>query len=166
MAISLVSIRSGRQTSIYGRRLALARQSGVAGAAAEEYLVGMNDVKRPVTELSSGSTGTSISPSAVTNINVTSAATTATGGAFLLSNPQPGVSCFVGTGVSGTTSTQGSTAIALIRPSANVAIESSEGSTMAAILLAYGNVVRLLGMSTARYKVVARSGAVTLTGTT
>jgi hypothetical protein len=160
MAISLQTLRGQRKTSIYGRRLGLA----AGNVTGEEWLQGMTGVKQPVTELTSGSTSQTL-VQGFTAINVTSAVTTGTN-TFLLPLPVPGARVTYSQGVAGTTSTQGSTAIALIRPSTAFVIESSEGTTNTTVLLPFGTAVELMGMSTARYKVSGRSGLLTVNGTT
>lgn len=162
MAISLNTLRSAKQTSIHGRRLALDQQ---------DFLVGPKGLREAVVELTSASTAQTLGNYGFNQINVTSAVTTATN-AFFIPNPTPGSRVSYSQGVSGTTSTQGSTSIALQRATTAFYIESSEGTTNIGVLLPFGTVVELLGMTTDRYKVANRVGvattlaaAVSLTGT-
>lgn len=155
MAISLNTLRSAKQTSIHGRRLAL---------DVNDFLVGPKGVREAVTELTSGTTDQTLPNYGLTQINATSANTTATN-AYFIPNPTPGVSVRYAHGVDGTTSTQGSTSVALQRATTAFYIESSEGTTNIGVLLPFGTMVELTGMTTARYKVTARSGSLGITAT-
>ena len=148
MAISLNTLRSAKQTSIHGRRLALDNN---------DYIVGPKGLREPVFELTSASTAQTLAGYGLTVINVTSAVTTATN-SFFLPNPTPGLRFSVRSGVRGTTSTDGSTAIMLGRPSTAFYIESSVDTSCVAVLLAKGNAVDLEGISTGYYNVVGGVG--------
>lgn len=74
---TLEGLRSQLQTSIYGRKLAL---------DSNEYLVGVPDVRKPVTAFTSASTGSVIPAYGHTTIACASAATT-----YVLADPVPGV---------------------------------------------------------------------------
>ena len=155
MAISLNTLRSAKQTSIHGRRLALDQA---------DFLVGPKGFREPVFELTSASTAQTLSGYGLTVINVTSAVTTATN-SFFLPNPTPGQRYTVRSGVRGTTSTDGSTCIMLGRPSTAFYIESSVDTSCVAVLLARGNAIDLEGISTGYYNAVGGYGLPTLTAT-
>lgn len=155
MAISLQTLRGQKNTSIHGRRLALDR---------EDNVVGPTGYREAVFELTSASTAQTLSKYGMTEINATSANTTATN-AYFIPNPTPGLSVKFSNGVAGTTSTQGSTSLALQRATSAFYIDSSEGTTMVAALLPFGSAITLTGMTTDRYKVTGRSGSLGLTGT-
>lgn len=148
MAISLNTLRSQKQTSIHGRRLALTY---------DDFLVGPKDMRNPVFELTSVATTQALSDHGLTMINVTSAVTTGTN-AYTIPTPVPGQKVRYGQGVRGTTSTQGSTAILLSRVNTNFNIRASEGTTGVGILLPFGTMVELTGITTDAYQVTARSG--------
>lgn len=163
MAQSLATIRSKNLTEIYGRRLGLYPETH---PNAPGFLGGVSDLVRVVTDLTSGSSATPLPNHGYVNINVTSAGTTvaAAGGTFLLSNPAPGVSVKIFSGVQGTTSTQGSTTVALIRPTTAFLLASSEGTTMTTVLLSFGCGIELHGITTDLYRVGARMGAASSAG--
>lgn len=156
MAISLNTLRSQKQTSIHGRRLALTQ---------DDYLVGPKGYKEPVFELTSASTAQTLAGYGLTMINVTSAVTTGTN-TFTLPSPVPGSRMRVGQGVRGTTSTQGSTAIEIAQSSGSVYFKSSEGTTMVAALLPFGTVITLEALTTDCWQVTGRSGLLSLVGAT
>lgn len=155
MAISLNTLRNAKHTSVHGRRMAL---------DVNDFIVGPKELRKAVFELTSATTAQTLSNYGFTAINVTSALTTATN-AFFIPNPTPGVEVKYSAGVAGTTSTQGSTAIAIQRATTAFYIDSSEGTTMIGALLPFGTGITLVGMSTDRYKVFVRSGLMALTGT-
>lgn len=148
MAISLQTLRSAKITSVHGRRLALDNN---------DFVVGPKGFREPVFELTSASTAQTLSNHGLTVINVTSAVTTATN-SFFLPNPVPGARITVRSGVRGTTSTDGSTAIMLGRASTAFYIESSVDTSCVAALLARGNAITLEGITTGYYNVVAGVG--------
>lgn len=148
MAISLQTLRSAKITSVHGRRLALDNN---------DFVVGPKGFREPVFELTSASTAQTLSNHGLTVINVTSAVTTATN-SFFLPNPVPGARITVRSGVRGTTSTDGSTAIMLGRASTAFYIESSVDTSCVAALLARGNAITLEGITTGYYNVVSGVG--------
>lgn len=150
MANTLTGLRDQVMTSIYGRRL---------GLDTNEMVVGPKDVRRPVVDLTSASTGTAIANYGVVNIAGTSLLTS--GQLFLLSNPVPGASVTINNVRLNTTSgTTGCTSMALVRPSTAFYIQSTDFSTSTSIILCEGGTVTLTGVSTALYQVTARAGAV------
>lgn len=158
MAQLLETLRSSIIDSIKGRKL---------GLDLNGYVVGVPDVKRQVTDLTSASTGTSIPAYGFVGITGTSLLTSAQ--AYLLSNPVPGVEVTIANlNADSSAASPGSTALTMMRPSTAFVIKSSEGTTMTTINLAVGNVVKLLGLSTGVYQVSARSGTagVIVNGTT
>jgi hypothetical protein len=158
MAQSLETLRSNIMTSLFGRRL---------GMDKDECLVGQKAIKLAVTDLTSASTATAIPNYGAVNIMATTLATSAAGGAFVLSNPIPGVSVRIANGPTQATSA-GSSAIQLVRPSTGVYIQSSDGSTMTTVNLGVGGYVELLGLSSGVYSVVGRNSlaGTMLNGTT
>jgi len=160
MALSIETLRNSIITSLFGRRLGL----DVAG-----YLVGAYDNRLPVTDLTSASTATAIPPYGITNITGTSLATSAAGGAFLLSNPVPGVETVIcNLNANTSAASPGSTAMQLIRPSTAFYLISSEGSTETTINITPGSAVTLAGLSTSAYAVIGRTtlAGVVINGTT
>ena len=155
MAISLTTLRGSKQTSIHGRRVALDQS---------DFLVGAKGFREPVFELTSASTAQTLSNHGLTVINVTSAVTTATN-SFFLPNPVPGGRITVRSGVRGTTSTDGSTAIMLGRASTAFYIESSVHTSGVAALLAKGEAITLEGITTGYYNAIAGMGLPTFTVT-
>lgn len=156
MAISLNTLRSQKQTSVHGRRLALDNN---------DFVVGPVGVRLPVFELTSASTAQTLAGYGNTLINVTSAVTTGTN-TFVIPTPIPGARVGYSAGVRGTTSTQGSTAIELCRVNSNFTLKASEGTTMVAVLLPFGTGVDLLAITTDAYQVVTREGLMSLVGAT
>lgn len=158
MAKTLETFRSSVQDSVKGRKLGL----DPAG-----YIVGAPAVPQPITDLTSGSTATVILPYGITNLMLTTAATSAAGGGFLLSNPVPGVSCTIRNGYS-STGALGSTAATLLRPSTAFYIYSSEGTTMTTIVMSSQGQVTLVGLSTDTYMIQSRTltSMVSANGTT
>ena len=155
MAITLNTLRSAKQTSIHGRRLALDK---------DDYLVGPRGLREQVEELTSASTAQTLSAYGLTVINVTSAVTTGTN-SFFLPNPVPGARKTIRAGVRGTTSTDGSTAIMIGRASTAYYIESSIDTSCVATLLARGNAITLEGIASGYYNVVSGYGLPLLTAT-
>lgn len=158
MASLLETLRNSIQTSVFGRRL---------GLNPTEYLVGPRDLQRQVIDLSSASTATVIPAFGIVHLLLTTAATSAAGGGFILSTPVPGVSVKI---VNDYTSTGalGSTAATLLRPSNAVAIQSSEGTTMTTIVMSSQGMVELTGLSSAIYQITSRTltSMVSANGTT
>jgi hypothetical protein len=148
MAITLNTLRGQKITSVHGRRLALDK---------DDFVVGPKGLREPVFELTSASTAQTLSNHGLTVINVTSAVTTATN-AFFLPNPVPGARLTIRSGVRGTTSTDGSTAIAIQRATTAFYIESSVHTSCVAALLAKGNAITLEGITTGYYNAVAGYG--------
>lgn len=155
MSISLTTLRGERNTSIHGRRLALDRN---------DFITGPKGLREPVFELTSASTAQTLNNHGLTVINVTSAVTTATN-AWFLPDPVPGGKVTIRSGIRGTTSTDGSTAIAIQRASTNFYIESSVHTSGVAVLLAKGNAVTLAGISTGYYNAVGGIGLPSFTVT-
>lgn len=153
MALSLNAARNAIITSIYGRRLGLDNL---------EFLAGALDIRRQVTDLTSATTGTVVPNNGTVTFNGTSLATSAAGGAFLLSNPVPGVSVTI-CNVNPLTSagSPGSTAFTVLRPSTAFVIQSSEGTTETTVNIAAGCAATLTGLTTALYQLTNR---VTLAG--
>lgn len=148
MAQSLETLRSNAITSLYGRR---------AGLDRDETLVGVKDVKRAVQDLTSASTATAINNYGVVNITGTSLLTSAQ--VFLLSNPIPGVAVTINNiRANATAGSSGCTALAIDRPSTAFYLESSEASTGVAILMNEAASITLMGVSTAKYMVMAGRG--------
>ena len=155
MANTLADMRNKIQTSIFGRRL---------GLDTNDMVLGMNDFRRPITDLTSASTGTAIPAYGTVNISGTSLLTS--GQLFLLSQPVPGASVTINNvRANATAGTTGCTSMAIVRGNANMVVSSSEYSSGTSIILAEGMSVTLLGVSTAIYQVTARVGAV-VTATT
>lgn len=159
MAQSLETLRNRSITNLYGRR---------AGLDIDETLVGVKDVKKVITDLTSASTATAIPAHGFVNFTGTSLATSAAGGAFVLTNPIPGIEVTV-CNVNANTSaaSPGSTSLWLVRPSTAFVILSTEGSTMTSINLNAGAAVKLVGLTTGLMQVLSRSLAgVVVNGTT
>lgn len=148
MAQSIETLRGTNVTPIYGRRL---------GLQSDETLAGPKDIKRVVQDLTSASTATALNNYGVVNIAGTSLLTSAQ--VFLLSNPIPGVPVVINNVRSNATAgTSGSTVISIDRPSTAFYIASSEASTGVAIQLNEAASITLMGVTTALYQVVSRSG--------
>ena len=155
MAQSLETLRSALLTSIFGRRI---------GLTVDEYLSGAKDMKRPVQDLTSASTATTLNAFGAIVARITGVATTAAGGVFILPNPVPGVAidlCYANTSQG---ATAGSTAIAFLRGSTAFYIQSSIGSTGVAVLLPQGTWARLMGISTDAYHFQGSIGSSILGG--
>jgi hypothetical protein len=160
MAQSLETLKNRIKTSLFGRRLGLDN---------DDYLVGPPDIKREVTDLTSGSTATAIPARGIVNVTGSSLATSGAGGTFLLSNPVPGVEVTIcNLNADTSAASPGSTAMTFIRPSTAFLIRSSEGTTETTINLAVGAAVTLVGLSTGYYQVKNRTtlAGVIINGTT
>ena len=158
MAQSLETLRNNIVTHVFGRRL---------GLHSDDTVVGPKDVKRAVQDLTSASTATAVNNYGIVRARITGVATTAAGGVFILSNPIPGVPVDIVYAGTSDAATAGSTAIAFVRGSTAFYIQSSLGSTQVALLLAYGNGARLLGVSTDAYQLqpLGTSAGVSAIGT-
>ena len=135
-------------TAVYGRRLGLDAVGNL-----------MNTVmgyREAISSITSASTQPTLAQGGKVLINATSAVTTATN-LFILPNPIPGVTLKIAQMVAGTTSTQGSTAIALVRGSTAFYVHSSEGTTEVAILTAFNCSVTLEGVTSAIYLLTSRT---------
>lgn len=149
MAQSLETIRNRATDSIKGRKLGFDLK--------DETLNGIKDIRRAVQDLTSASTATALLNYGVVNIAGTSLLTSAQ--VFLLSNPIPGVMVTINNVRSNATAgTSGSTVISIDRPSTAFYIESSEASSGVAIQLNEAASITLMGNTTAKYTVIARSG--------
>lgn len=146
MAQSLQTLRSSRITSVHGMKL---------GIDSGEYLVGPPDLKKVVSEYTSGSTGTAVLPYGFHSFQLT----TLSSQSFVLSNPVPGVAVTIMSQMNGATNL--SSNWNLKRPSTAFYIESSEGSTMTTINMSSRAYITLLGVTTDRYQVIARTPATT-----
>lgn len=158
MAQSLETLRSALLTSVFGRRL---------GMTNDEYVAGVKDVKLPVQDLTSLTTATVVNGYGKVVARITGVATTAAGGAFVLSNPTPGVDVELNYAQTSQAATAGSTGIAFIRSSTGYYIQSSDGSTGVAVLLTQGSACTLRGLATDLYMFVRHgtSGAVVVGAT-
>lgn len=145
MAQSLETLRGNNITPIYGRRL---------GLQLDETLAGPKAFKKPVQDLTSGSTATALNNYGTVVVRITGVASTSTGGAFLLANPIPGVDVEVCYAQTSQAATAGSTAVAFIRPSTAFYIQSTDGSTGVAVLCAQGGAFTLRGVSSDLYMFV------------
>ena len=162
MAQSLETIRSKILYGLIGRRLGLTESTTAANK--DHLLAGVKDVMRVVTDMTSASTGTLIPNHGIVNISGTSLLTS--GQVFLLANPIPGVQvCISNVRANATAGTSGSTALAINRPSTAYYIYSSETSSGVGFLMNEGSCVVLMGLSTALYQVVSRSGVGVVTQT-
>jgi len=135
-------------TSIHGRRLGLDTVGNLT------VLTG--GFREAINAVTSASTQPTLVSGGKNLINVTSAATTASN-LFIIPNPIPGVTMKMAQMVTGTTSTQGSTAIAFVRGSTAFLIHSSEGTTNVAILAAFNCSVTLEGVSSAIWLMTSRT---------
>ncbi len=158
MAQSLTTMRNNAITSIHGRRLGLDR---------DEAIVGAIGVKQVITDLTSASTATVVPASGTVVCRMSGTATTAINGAFLLSNPIPGMAVNIVRANTSQAATAGSTAVAFQRATTAFYIQSSNKSTGVALLLADGQAAILLGISTDAYMalVLGSSAAPSITGT-
>ena len=158
MAQSLTTIRNNSITSIHGRRL---------GLDSDETIVGAVGVKQVVTDLTSATTATVVPAHGITVCRMSGSATTAINGAFLLSNPIPGVACHIVRANTSQGATAGSTAAAFQRATTAFYIQSSIKSTGVAVVLADGQSVTLLGISTDAYQALVHgtSAGPSITGT-
>lgn len=157
MAQSLETLRSNNVRHIDGRNL---------GIQFDETLAGVKDLKRAVQDLTSASTGTALNNYGIVNISGTSLLTSAQ--VFLLSNPIPGVPVVINNvRANATAGTSGSTVLSIDRPSTAFYIASSEASTGASIQLNEAASITLMGVTTALYQVIGRSGVgAAVSGTT
>ena len=158
MAKTLETFRSSVIDSVKGRKLGLDNGG---------YVVGAPGTPQPITDLTSASTATAILPYGVTRLMLTTAATSAAGGVFILPLPVPGQSFTVYNGYS-STGPLGSTAATLLRPSTAFVINSSEGSTMTTVVMSSQGWVTFLGLSTNEYLITSRvlTSMASLNGTT
>lgn len=147
MASLLQTLRNSILDSIKGRKFGLDK---------DEYIVGPLAFKPQVLDLSSASTATAIPPYGITHLLLTTAATSAAGGGFIMSAPVPGVSVKI---VNDYTSTGalGSTAATILRASNAFSFQSSEGTTMTTIVLSSQGFVELTAISSAIYQITSRS---------
>lgn len=143
MALSLTTIRNSIVTSIFGRRLGIAK--AVSSDANSEFLIGMNGMRVPITDATSDTTGTNITGYGITTVDTT------TDDTWLLDNPIAGIEKTIYTGST-------STGIRTIyRKDNTFAISSSANSTGTTIIAQGGGLtLRLLGISSAIYAVVSR----------
>ena len=141
MAQSLETLRGKNVTPIFGRRL---------GLQSDETLAGPKDIKLVVQDLTSGSTGTTLNNYGKVVLRISGSITTATG-SFILGTPIPGIDVEISYAQTSQAATAGSTAIALIRPSTAFYIQSTDGSTGVAVLMAQGAAITLRGISTDAY---------------
>lgn len=158
MAQSLETLRGKSITNIHGRRLGLDQ---------DETIVGAKAVKQAIVDLTSATTATAVPAYGTAVCRMSGSATTAVNGAFLLSNPIPGVAVNIVRANTSQGATAGSTAVAFQRPSTAFYIQSSIKSTGVAVLLADGQAVTLLGISTDAYMALVHgsSAAPLITGT-
>ena len=141
MAQSLETLRSKILTSIHGRRL---------GLDSDETIVGPKAIKRTVQDLTSAAAAT-INNHGTVVLRHTGVPTTANQAAYTLSNPIPGVEVQINYAQSSAAATAGSTAVAFIRGSTAFYIQSTDGSTGVAVLVAQGGAFTLRGLSTDLY---------------
>ena len=152
MAQSLETLRNNNITSLWGRRLGIQLDETISGAKA---------FKEVVQDLTSGSTGTAVNNYGTVVARISGSMTTATAN-FLLSNPIPGVDVNLCYAQTSQAATAGSTGIAFSRPTTAFYIQSSDGSTGVAVLLTFGSMCTLRGVSTDAYMFVRHgtSGAI------
>ena len=142
MAQSLETLRNNSITPIHGRRLGLDQ---------DEAIVGAKGVKQVIVEVTSASTATAIPAWGTAVCRMKGSATTAINGAFLLTNPIPGLAVHIVRANTSQAATAGSTAAAFQRATTAFYIQSSIKSTGVAVVLADGQSVTLLGISTDAY---------------
>lgn len=142
MAQSLETLRSGILTHVYGRRL---------GLQFDETIVGPKDIKRAVQEFTSASSAQTVNNYGMVVARMSGSITTATQPQLLLGNPIPGVAVDLAYALTSYGATAGSTAVAFQRGTTAFTIHSSNTSTGIGVLLAQGQSVRLLGMTTDIY---------------
>ena len=145
MAQSLETLRNNRITSIHGRRLGLDK---------DETLVGPKAIKKSVLDLTSGSSAQAIPAYGYVAVRMSGSMTTASQPAFTISNPIPGVDVAVNYAQTSQAATAGSTAVAFIRASTAFYIQSTDGSTGVAVLVAQGGAFTLRGLSTDLYQFI------------
>jgi hypothetical protein len=152
MAQSLETLRSANITSLFGRRLGLQQ---------DETIAGTKGLKEVVQDLTSASTGTAVNNYGMVVARISGSMTTATAN-FLLSNPIPGVDVRLCYAQTSQAASAGSTGIAFSRPTTAFYIQSTDGSTGVAVLLTYGSMCTLRGVSTDAYMFIRHgtSGAV------
>lgn len=152
MAQSLTTLRNNNVTSLWGRRLGLQLDETISGAKA---------FKEVVQDLTSDSTGTVVNNYGMVVARISGSMTTATAN-FLLSNPIPGVDVALCYAQTSQAATAGSTGIAFSRPTTAFYIQSTDGSTGVAVLLTYGSMCTLRGVSTDAYMFIRHgtSGAI------
>lgn len=158
MGQTLETLRGNNITSMWGRRI---------GLQFDETLAGIKDVKRQVQDLTSATTATAAANYGIVNAKVTTVCTTSTGGAFLLSNPIPGVPVDLMVNVTSAGAAAGSTAVSFQRATTAFNIVTSAMSTGVALLLAQGVSARLMGMTTDQYllQMMGTSAGISVTGT-
>lgn len=149
MALSLVTLRNSIVTSLFGRRLGIAK--AVSSDANSEYLVGMNGMRVPIQDATSDTTGTNILGYGITTVN------TSTDDTWLLDNPIAGIYkhlYFQST----------STGIRTIyRKDNTFAIQTTGSSTGTTIAAQSGGMsLHLIGISSALYGVVSKPGSTEL----
>lgn len=142
MAQSLETLRSNNVRHIDGRHL---------GIQLDETLAGPKDIKRTIQDLTSATTATAANNHGVVVVRMSGSATTAINGAFYLSNPIPGVGVDICYALTSVGATAGSTAVVFQRPTTAFYIQSTNTSTGIGVLLAQGQSVRLLGISSDAY---------------
>ena len=155
MGQTLETLRGNNITSMWGRRI---------GLQFDETLAGIKDVKRQVQDLTSATTATAAANFGIVNAKMTTVATTAAGGALLLSNPIPGVPVDLFVNATSAGAAFGSTAVSFQRATTAFTIISSAGSTGIGVLLAHGTGIRLMGLTTDSY--IAESVPATSAGQT
>lgn len=137
MAISLNQLRSAILTSIYGRRLGLDK---------DEALVGVKNLKRPVTGGTSDTTGTNLP-----NYGINSVVTT-TDDTWVLDNPYIGAEVTLMTGSS-------STGIHSINLGGSLCYSTQGIAGSTVVLTGAGAVISLVGISTALWQVTSRGAS-------
>lgn len=158
---NLSALRRSILTEIYGSRL---------GLDANECLVGPKSFVNPIQSLTSGSTATKVTNYGITQLDVTTAAastassigTTETGCSWQMDAPFPGVEKIL-TKVS---ATGGSTMPCIVEFSTGVTVtgvDTTLGTTFTGVnLQGVGAFVRLMGMGTTEWRVVAKSTGTSL----
>lgn len=155
MALSLTTLRNSIVTSIFGRRLGIAK--AVSSDANSEFLVGLNGMRVPIADATSDTTGTNITGYGITTVNTT------TDDTWLLDNPIAGVIKHL---VFQSTSTGIRT---IYRKDNTFAIQTTGSSTGTTIAAQSGGMALVLqGVSSALYIVVSKPGTteMAINGTT
>lgn len=157
MAQNLETLRGLNITPIFGRRLGLQQ---------DETLAGPKALKKVVQDLTSGSSvGTVVNNYGTVVARISGSMTTANADYFL-SNPIPGVDVELCYAQTSQAATAGSTAIAFQRPTTAFYIQSTDGSTGVAVLLAQGGACTLRGITTDAYMFIRHgTSAAVVTGT-